>query len=110
MAGFYRNQAYIEKVIRHSLTCYDYIEKTSSTLEKIIMQKIQPFLDEGNFDLAKKMVIDFYEPARYKTKENPVGEIIFIEHDLILALINQLKNASVVETVDTKDLKSFSQK
>ena len=97
MSGFYRNQAYIEKVIKHSLVCYDYIEKTSSTLEKIIMQKIQPFLEEGKFDLAKKMVTDFYEPARYKTKENPKGEIIFIEYDLIIALINQLKNASMVK-------------
>ena len=82
----------ISDVMKRSLEYYKYIDVMGEKLAKIISEEIEPLLKEGKYDEAKKMVRDFYKPSRYtQGDEEGLGDVIFIEYDMILANINRRK-------------------
>jgi hypothetical protein len=57
-------------------------------LAKVITEQIEPLLQEGKYNEAKKVVREFYKPSRYD------DHVVFIEYDLIYAHINRRKNSN----------------
>tara|TARA_R110000868_G_scaffold12456_7_gene59522 strand:+ start:3635 stop:3961 length:327 start_codon:yes stop_codon:yes gene_type:complete len=84
----------IEATMKKALECYEYIDKVGIQLGKIIAAEIEPLLKEGKFDEAKDMVREFYKPARSKV-DGSVGDVIFIEYDMIFANINRRKTQAL---------------
>lgn len=78
----------VSEEMKRCIKYYEHIDKFGKKLADIIDKKIQPLLDEGNYDEAKKQLRAFYMPS--------IGEFgsIFIEYDLILANINRLQYAN----------------
>jgi hypothetical protein len=87
------DESQIENIMKKSLEYYNYIDVMGEKLSNIITNKIEPFLQEGKFDEAKKMVRDFYYNSRHIYNDNTEGDTIFIEYDLIMASKNKkIKN------------------
>mgnify|MGYP006314915767 CR=1 FL=1 len=82
----------ISDVMKRSLEYYKYIDVMGEKLAKIISEEIEPLLKEGKYDEAKKMVREFYKPSRYTQDDDEgLGDVLFIEYDMILANINRRK-------------------
>ena len=81
----------VSDIMKKSLEYYEYIDVKGDELSKIISEQIEPLLEEHKWDEAKKAVRDFYRPSRFNDGSEGLGDVIFIEYDLILARINRLK-------------------
>lgn len=80
-----------EQVMKTCVDMYLHIDHVGVEYQKRILEQIQPLLDDGKFDEAKKEVREFYKPARIVEEDGTLGDVIFIEYDLIMAKINRLK-------------------
>lgn len=69
--------------MKKAVECYDYIDVVGKQLANVISLEIEPLLAEGEFEEAKDVVRDYYEPSRRGQ------DVIFIEYDIILANINR---------------------
>lgn len=80
---------------------YLHIDKVGAYLSDICLGEIQYLLDTKRFKEAKEAIREFYKPARLPDEDN-CGDVMFIEHDMLMAKVNRMiaahKNANDLTT------------
>jgi len=77
------NKSIMEKAVEY----HNYIDDMGEKLAVIIIKRIKPLMDKGEYTSAKEMVRSFYKLSRFN------DEVIFLEYNDIIADISRVSKS-----------------